>query len=264
MKNNKEYIFLSILFMFLFITCGYAQERDIYNLQFKNGTTQKATSFRIEKDEIIFYDLFDLEHLVNKSKISSIIKIKNQTLSLDVIKLVNNTINEGIILKIYPSKNLVLYSLTNDTLLIPIENIKSISKKIIAPKNFQKNKYELGASLGFPSAVNLMAAIWFNDFGLRLSGLYIGIAKGVQFNVCYKISENKKRYHSIALVLGNSDIEKDKFGRIYLKNFHWQYTGIVYDVNISDFWTEIGLSYGLGNYNNPQIIFQIGYSAKLF
>ena len=254
-------LFIGIL---LSSASGFSQESDIYKLQFVNGSKQKAIKIIINKDNIYFYDLFNLEHLVNKSKIKLITKIRNQNNSLDLITLSNNSTIEGIILEINPIKNYLLLSRSKDTISIDLNELQSISKHFYAENKFRKSKYELGANLGFPSAVNLTGAIWFDDFGLRLSGLYIGIAQGIQLNFCYKLSENKKRYHSLAFVLGNSDIQKDKFGRIYLKNFHWQYAGMVYDANIGDFWVEFGLSYGYGDYHNPQIIFQIGYSAKFF
>lgn len=263
MKSKIKLVTLSLLIIFLICCRVVAQNNDLYKLQFNNGMVQKAISFELKNDSIIYYDLFKLEHIIKKSRITLIQKIQNQKKTFDVINLMNDSTKEGIIIRINPSKNVVLFSQSNDTIFIPVKNFKSISKQQIIIQNNPVNKFEIGVSLGFPSAVNLMTAFWLNNIGVRLSGLYIGIAKGVQFNLCYKFLENKNKYHSIALVIGNSDIEKDKFGRIYLKNFHWQYTGIVYDLNIKHFWSEIGFSYGFGNYKNPQIIFQIGYSTEI-
>jgi hypothetical protein len=118
-------------------------------------------------------------------------------------------------------------------------------------RNLRDMSYaEFGLTLGTPAGINFALGSWFGPIGFRVSGMQLGKrTAGIQVNVGYKLSDNATRSHVLAVVAGS-----------LVAGFQsWGYAGVVYNLNLSGFFVEAGLTAGSGSFTSPQAILQIGY-----
>ena len=115
---------------------------------------------------------------------------------------------------------------------------------------------EIGINIGTPAALNLAFGHWFNSVGVRVSGMYFGQTNGVQLNLGLKLSDNARRRHALFIIGGISNIDLNNRVR------EWTFLGLVYNLNFRGFFLEPGLTFGEGDYSNPQVALQIGYMHR--
>jgi len=145
--------------------------------------------------------------------------------------------------------------LSNQTDLLKVTDIGNKAKNgentpwfDTAPKNLKEASYfEMGINCGLPSIFNCAVGYWIGSIGFRLTGMYFDSTRnGIQLNIGYKLSDNTKRRHTLALIAGMSHIDVgDRF------------VGAVYDLNYKWFFGEIGLGY-------PYATWQLGYMHRFF
>ena len=117
----------------------------------------------------------------------------------------------------------------------------------------QESYPEIGINIGTPAVLNFAFGYWFNSIGVRVSGLYWEQgANGVQLNVGLKLSDNVRRRHALFIIGGTSNID----------NTEWTFLGLVYNLNWRGFFLEPGLTFGAGDFSNPQVALQIGYMHR--
>lgn len=259
MIKNKIYkLILKILIQLKIILIAsnlYAIDWEIYLI---DGSKVQCIKMNLEKDSIIRYtDIFNLERFINIDKIETIKRTKN-TNSMDKITT-KDTIYIGDIIE-YKPKNFMSIKLINDSLIfLTISDILNVELSQIDKTPYES--LELGLSLGYPAAVNFISGYYINYFGVRVSGSYIYLATGVELELKYKPFQDLAYNHFIKLVIGYSEIKKDKFAsQGKLSTFLWKYLGLSYEVRYKGFFIDFGLSYGTGDYKIPNLIYKFGYS----
>lgn len=252
-----------IVYIFCLLAFGKAVANEDYSwlIMLNDERIIKAKSINLEfKGSIKFIDDYDLERIIKVEDIALIKKIRQSYNTIDLILLKDKSKIIGDISEYIPAKHLRILTSEKGLLtieIVQIENISSIDRPLA--KGEQLKYLEFGATLGYPSAVNLNLSYWFSNFGIGLSGLYIYLADGIQINTSYCIENNLIFRHGFTIFAGISNIRKDKFGSTQLQNFHWEYYGLAYEFNYNGFYSELGISMGSGNYKNPNFIFQFGY-----
>lgn len=126
-------------------------------------------------------------------------------------------------------------------------------------KKRPSNAYpEIGLAFGFPTFLNVEAGYWAGAVGLRLSGMYWGRSYGAQGHLGYKLSDTRRAYHAVGLVLGRGlgdDPTQDCCD--------WTYAGVAYAFTYRGFFLEAGLNTPVkvrkGNFRQVLPLFQIGY-----
>lgn len=263
MKNKILYYLLLILFSASSIA---ANEQGKYLLILNDGRTIEVISFAFEKEgKILVQDINELERNINTTEILEINKLSIDEKFQECVVQFDGAVTCGRLLKYLPGDYISIIISGKDTLFYQVNSIKNIhSKEIPQSSSIGQNNFEFGMNIGFPSGLNIIGGYWYGPFGLHISGSYIFIADGFQLNISYKLFDKNEARHSFSLVAGNSNIRKDKYGSGgNLKNFHWEYYGATYNIYFYGFWVEFGFSGGNGNYNNPQVIFQLGYIYRL-
>ena len=71
-----------------------------------------------------------------------------------------------------------------------------------------------------------------------------------------KLSDNARTRHAFFIIGGISNIDLDNRVR------EWTFLGLVYNLNFRGFFLEPGLTFGEGDYSNPQLALQIGYMHR--
>lgn len=122
---------------------------------------------------------------------------------------------------------------------------------------------EFGVAIGTPAVINLTFTNHFDDFLVKLSGLYLSRTQGFQADFGYKFSESRYTYHALTLGVGYLDYEAtiDNNGRL-INRTYWEYATLQYLLNTKGFLLSAGLSAGDGSFSNPQLMLQIGYSYQ--
>ncbi|WP_299806151.1 hypothetical protein [uncultured Shewanella sp.] len=112
----------------------------------------------------------------------------------------------------------------------------------------------IGLSLGSPAGANFVIKSDELGFPLQVSGGYWGDkVSGVELG--YNFYQQKDSFfHSAQVITGYSDVEKNQF-----ESDKWTYAGISATFKTGGFFMEPGLTFGSGDYSNPQLTFQIGW-----
>ncbi|MFC2130310.1 hypothetical protein ACFLSQ_02635 [Bacteroidota bacterium] len=259
-------IFITIIAMLLCIDTSLANDKANYRIILNDERTIFVERVDFEKDSmIIFTDINNLERKIKISEISIIKKFNTPDEILDCIVKNDGSKVCGHILEYKPGDFISLQSTENETIFFTVVSVRELilidkpSKSI-----FSSNYFEVGTNLGFPAALNTYAAYWYGAIGLSVSGMYIYLADGVQLNAGFKVYDDVNKRHSFSLVGGISNIRKDKYGSGgVLRNFHWEYLGLTYNLFYFGFYGEFGFSTGHGNYKDLQPIFQFGYVHRI-
>ena len=128
---------------------------------------------------------------------------------------------------------------------------------------------ELGLNFGTPSIINAALGYWFGPIGLRVSGMYWYGVFGIQGIFGIRFADNIHRRHALALAFG-------RYGLLFSTATTYgpsssgvteeiTYLGLVYNLNVKDFFFEIGpavvLTISFGTI--PAIpLLQIGYMYR--
>lgn len=180
----------------------------------------------------------------------------------DIIYLKNGSKIVGQIVKFQIDKEVTIKTETGTELSYKMSDVEKIDFKSESFYQYKNTSSEFGITFGTPSGLNLVVATHIGKIMIKGSGLYLGdIAKGLQFEIGYKLSEFARTYHAINLVGGYSSLQSKEqtiFGEQTVQK-KWTYVGIVYNLNTNGFYLQPGLSIGTGDFTNPQFMFQIGY-----
>lgn len=123
------------------------------------------------------------------------------------------------------------------------------------PTSKTKTRYEVGLTVGTPARIQPSLGVNLTKkFGLRVSGMAIPSANGIQFNVFYHLKDN----WSIGSAFGYSSIDDSS------PNQKWTYAGLFSSLNLHGFYVESGLSWGKGDYTSPQMLIQVGYVYRFW
>ncbi|MFA7327522.1 MAG: hypothetical protein WC121_12705 [Candidatus Kapaibacterium sp.] len=161
----------------------------------------------------------------------------------------------------------LIFALT--LLLVTTTNIQSQTEyKIVNVKSNEQKQYlssEFGIVIGTPATFNLNYAKHFDDFLVKISGLYLGNYQGGQLDLGYKFAHSRRTYHAVTIGGGLARFPREtEIYRVPLSDRKWNYGSISYLMNTKGFLMSVGLSAGEGDFPNPQLIFQIGYSSQFW
>jgi hypothetical protein len=255
-------IFIKSFFLiFGIVYLLHSEEFIKYEMHLKDGRIIQIKYFEMEKDgKILFLDRNDLERIIETDQISVISGMYESANEIDCILLKDGRKLCGRIIEYKPGKHILFNQINSDNVQFKVKDISHILSMTISAKTYNNSYFEIGGNLGFPAAVNAYIGFWYGLFGIHASGMHIYLADGLQANIALNLYDQTNIRHSLSLAGGFSNIRKDKRGSEgILKNFHWEYIGSTYNIFYKGFWTEIGLSFGEGNYTNPQLLFQLGY-----
>ncbi|MBE0643932.1 MAG: hypothetical protein IH600_07610 [Bacteroidetes bacterium] len=188
---------------------------------------------------------------------------------VDVVILKNGSKIVGTIVEQVPNKQVKIRTRDGSEFVYTFDEIEMIRKEDAEEysyeliRDFKYTPYtELGVSVGTPAGLNFMVGHWFGIVGTRLSGMYLGSTiSGIQANIGFKLSDNSNRSHVLAAVFGTSHLVEDE-GSFFERERNWTYIGAAYNLNLSGFHLEAGLTVGDGNFSSPQIILQLGYMYR--
>ncbi|RMF67870.1 MAG: hypothetical protein D6743_04190 [Calditrichaeota bacterium] len=76
--------------------------------------------------------------------------------------------------------------------------------------------------------------------------------RGVQGNLVYRLADRRALQWDVSLVVGSAVIDYDS-------RQTWSYTGVTTGLNLHGLFLEVGMSWGQGNFSNPQVIGQVGF-----
>ena len=121
----------------------------------------------------------------------------------------------------------------------------------------------LGAGIGVPSGVALVAGYDFGPIALRISGG--GWDKGwygLQGDLAIHFSRAKDFSHGVSLIggrLGTNPVGDDGSRSLRSQDFY----GLTYDVYLAGFVLQVGLMFGKWDYASPDAVYQFGYVFAL-
>jgi hypothetical protein len=171
---------------------------------------------------------------------------------IDVVYLKNGSKIRGTIIEQVPNKQLTIAMRDGSEFVYTFDEIEIIRKERSKEHRFDlmhAEYLELGINFGTPAGLNLAAGYWFDEVGLRFTGMILEDLAGIQANVGFKLSENSRRSHVLAVIAGVSEIVHKE----------WTYYGGVYELNLSGFFLQAGATFGRGGFSSPQLALQIGY-----
>jgi hypothetical protein len=143
------------------------------------------------------------------------------------------------------------------TIRIPKSNVRMVLYDI--GEGGGRSSYPvIGATLGTPSGFNLVGGYYFNGWGGRLSGFYVGpTLLGAQVDLLRNIGKSGSFSHDVYITAGFSYSETD-YGSFRVGN-EWDFLGFGYDFNWHGLFATLGISAGSGDFSSPQALFQVGY-----
>ena len=131
----------------------------------------------------------------------------------------------------------------------------ALSASLATPRLAEARAYgEIGGSVGTPSGLHLIGGYRQDKFGARLAGGYLGDLFGLQVGAGLRLDNDKGATHGFDVNLGTLNV--DGAGFKYIEpaySFHGR----------RGFFAEVGLGVGVGDYNNPQLLFQIGGMGRV-
>ena len=117
----------------------------------------------------------------------------------------------------------------------------------------------LGFSLGTPSAINLYYLADLGEIPVHARVGYWGDVDGFELGFhFYEYSD----WLSLALVAGHGTYN-DTDNRPGEGRDRYSYFGLVGNFSYKGFYVEPGIAAGEGDYSNPQILFNLGYSFRI-
>ena len=119
-----------------------------------------------------------------------------------------------------------------------------------------RKKYPVfGMTIGTPAALNLVWGYYFENYGIRCSGLYLDTVSGIQLNALRKLKETPNFLQNASILAGSAFTinNEDRIEK------YWNYIGVGYDLNWYGFFFELDITVGSGSYSSPQMGLQIGY-----
>ena len=117
------------------------------------------------------------------------------------------------------------------------------------------NHTELGITTGTPTWLNLVVGQWFDQWGVRVSGMTYGAnARGIQLFAGFEFIRDENHRHCFGLAGGTWH---------YTHN-DWKFLGPAYDLYIGGFFMEFGIAWGRGTYMANQVLWQFGYTHSIF
>ena len=117
------------------------------------------------------------------------------------------------------------------------------------------NHSELGVAVGTPAFLNIIVGQWFDQWGLRVSGMTYGAnMRGIHLYAGFEFIRDGDHRHCIGLMGGTWH---------YTHN-DWKFLGPAYDLYIGGFFMEFGIGWGKGTYMANQVNWQFGYTHTIF
>ena len=111
-----------------------------------------------------------------------------------------------------------------------------------------------GLSLGSPAGGNFIIKSDKLGLPLQISGGYWGDrVSGIELGYNF-YQNNDSFFHSAQIITGYSETSENKF-----ESDKWKYAGVSATFKKGGFFMEPGLTFGSGDYSNPQLTFQIGW-----
>ena len=121
----------------------------------------------------------------------------------------------------------------------------------------------LGAAVGTPSSIAVIAGLYADGWSVKLSGAPWGPNwRGIQGSVTVPFFHRRDFAHGVALVAGSfrvNPVLPSGVGEAGESVRSERYVGLAYDVLYAGFSLQAGLGAGSGDYKNPQLLIQCGY-----
>ena len=112
-----------------------------------------------------------------------------------------------------------------------------------------------GITLLLPGGYNILGGYQFQTFGLRAELGCIPYGDGGyggQVNFLLNLAKSKSFEANVSLAAGFSQMGNNNF----------TYAGPCFDLNAGGFFIELGLGFGSGSFQSPQLLFQLGYVGR--
>lgn len=193
-----------------------------------------------------------------------------QAEDVDVVYLKNGSRIVGVIVEMVPSENLRIRTADGSEFVYRMDEVERIAREP-APQSADESDlrmvpyYEIGAVLGTPGAINVMAGRWFGAYGARVSGGYVESGStvfwGVQANAMKKLRDTPVSRHAVGLV---GIVHRDERMENWILRKRGIYAGgVAYNYNWRGLFLETALTLGANTgYSNAQLLFQIGYMYR--
>jgi hypothetical protein len=139
----------------------------------------------------------------------------------------------------------------------------------LLPQEENNKKFFLGIVGGNPININPTAGMYFDDYGIRLSGgAWIYSRYGLQLDLTYVLSSKNSTQHQISIISAYAHNRKytdnNFFYIFYHKLAEYEYInsfyfGLAYNFVWKGLFIQAGPALGTGNFKNPRLIMQLGY-----
>ncbi len=135
------------------------------------------------------------------------------------------------------------------------------------PGDFPSTFAVIGAGIGSPSSIAIIAGLYSSGWSAKISGAPWGPNwRGIQASITVPFNHQDRFVHGIALVAGSfrlNPVLTDDNGVSRETIRTGRYIGLAYDVLYAGFSVQAGLGTGSGDYKNPQLLLQCGYLITL-
>lgn len=116
-----------------------------------------------------------------------------------------------------------------------------------------------GLALGTPAALQPVVAYYSGEWGVRGSAMmYPETVVGLQVGLMKRILKSGELDVNAALISGFSVLEGDRSN--FYNDEMWVYAGPALSLDLFGIFAEGGLTLGIGDFSNPQLMFQLGYA----
>ncbi len=125
---------------------------------------------------------------------------------------------------------------------------------IATPTALANTQSSLGLSIGSPALINVVFKS--NEFGLPIQisgGIWGDEIKGAEIGISFYQNETSI-FSSAQFIVGYSENKKSNDYKD-----KWTYAGVSATYNYGNFYIEPGISFGSGDYSNPQLLLQAGW-----
>lgn len=122
----------------------------------------------------------------------------------------------------------------------------------------------IGALFGTPGAFNVAIGRNVNGtFGIRLTGGYVHVVRGVELDASYRFLRKGSLDHSLVVGIGATDHIEDPEAEVMVLK-EWRYVQAGYNLHWGGFDMTAGLSVGVGDLQNPAFVINVGYVHRFF
>lgn len=261
----KRLIFVLII-LFIFIFSLNLSAKEVTLIYLKDSSIVLGKIIRDVPGDKLWLKSGDSVHIIKYSMITKVTEREIDDYKKDIIFLKDGPILAGNIIEIKSDKSIRIITGTGSTSFIPYSNLQKIEYRSFNfnIEKFDKSYFEFGFSIGTPSGINVLLGGFGGNAGFSISGFILPMMSGIQGNLNLKMMETHSTLINFAIIGGSSQVKKNDGYVPYSSKPNeqfkfWTYYGVALDINVSGIFLEVGVSDGKGDFQSPQLCFQIGY-----